>query len=136
MTLQKIEVALMAPGLERDWRDTLAEWTDATPEQAAMVLRRIFSLRNEFLQAARDIADPETLEMVTAIHYIELKCHWIMLNTQVNYRTVFKEETDMSLAYQASLVSQLLEALERLIDEDDVDRIIQFLAEPVALKAA
>jgi len=134
MELCSIERALLAPELRRNWEDTLAEWTEAAPGQAEAILDRMVSVRDEFLQAARDIDDPETLDMVAAIRYIEMKSHWIMLNTQVNYITVFKGETDLGIAYQASLVSQLLEALEKLIDEQDVHRIIEFLSEPLTLR--
>lgn len=134
MYLKSIEEALSAPLLMRNWQETLNEWTDAGPGQAQAVLERMVILRDEFVQASRDIDDPETLDMVAAIRYIGLKSHWIMLNTQVNYIMAFKGETDMALAYQASLVSQLLEVLERLIDEQDVTRIIEFLSQPVTAK--
>lgn len=69
--------------------------------------------------------------MVVAVRFIELKSHWILLNTQINYKLVSKGEVDMSLAYRASLISQLLEALEHLIEPEDIDRIIDFLSEPL-----
>ncbi|MGI4788642.1 MAG: hypothetical protein ACRYFS_07305 [Janthinobacterium lividum] len=134
MELTTIEAALMAPQLMQDWKDTLEEWTAATPLQSLTVLNKIIAQRDEFLQAARDIDDSETLDMVAAIRYIELKCHWIMLNTQINYLAVFRGETDMSAAYYASLISQMLEPLEHLIGEEDIHRILDFLTQPLMPK--
>ena len=135
MRLAEIESVLTAPELEQNWRDTLAEWPDATPAQTNEVLEWTMALRDQFLEAAREIDDEETLEMITAIRYIEMKSHWILLNTQINYSMVSKGEADMALMYRASLVTQLLEGLERLIDQEAVERIIDFLSEPVTLAA-
>ena len=131
MLLQVIEAALNAPDLVQNWRDTLAEWPDATPDETREVFGWAISLRDQFLEAAREIDDPETLDMVLAIRYIELKSHWILLNTQLNYSMVIKGYADQSVVYRASLVSQLLAVLEQLIDDTNRDRIIAFLTEPI-----
>ncbi len=131
MDLQVIEACLNAPELVQEWRDTLLGWTETVPSERADVLNWAVTLRDQFLETAREIDDPETLDMVLIVRYIELKSHWILLNTQINYEMVRKGHNNQKAVYQASLVSQLLAALEPLIDEDHIERIIEFLTEPV-----
>jgi hypothetical protein len=132
MLLHVMETALASPTLIENWRDTLKEWTEASEEQRAAIFDWTMAMRDQFLEASRDIDDPETLDMVLAVRYIEMKSHWILLNTQINYGLASKGEADMNLAYRASLISQLLEALELLIEPEDIDRIIDFLSEPLS----
>ena len=132
MQLYVMEALLTAPTLIQSWRDTLAEWSEATEAEREQVFKWAVNLRDQFLEAARDIEEPETLDMVSAVRYIELKSHWILLNTQINYGLVSKGKADMCLAFRASLISQLLETLEHLIEAGDIDRIIEFLSEPLS----
>ena len=134
MQLQFIEATLLDPQLVCGWKETLMGWEGATRQQVADVITWVAAQRDQFLTAVRDINDPETLDMVVAVRYIELKSHWIMLNTQINYVSASGGEPSMSLMYRASLITGLLEMLERMIDEDDIERIISFLTEPVSLK--
>jgi hypothetical protein len=131
MQLKTIIEALSVPALEQRWVETLAEWSDAPAGEADACRKWVCSLRDEFLQAAIDIDDEETLDTVTAVRYIELKSCWIMLNTQIGYRVAVKGINADTLAYKASLVSQLLECIEGLLDAEILERILSFLAEPI-----
>ena len=136
MQLQFIEATLLDPQLVNNWKETLMGWEGATRQQVAGVITWIAGQRDQFLEAVREINDPETLDMVVAVRYIELKSHWILLNTQINYVCASGGEPNMVLMYRASLITGMLEMLERMIDEDDIDRILSFLTEPVGLKEA
>ena len=81
--------------------------------------------------AARDIEEPEELELTTVIQYIELKSHWIKLNTQLNYQMFKRGESDRATMFRAALISSTLSRIEPLIADADIRRITDFLANPI-----
>ena len=131
MTPKKIQAVLLNPEIETIWMDCLAGWEDGTKEQIATVLQIVRDLRDRFIEMANDVDDPETLATSVAVRYIELKSRWIMLNTQIQFRTVRGDELDMAQVYEASLTSLLLEKFEELLDFSDVTKITSFLSQPI-----
>lgn len=131
MEVATLEASLLDPGIEATWTDCLSGWVEATAAERQAVLDWAKGLREEFLQVARDVDDPDEVDYALAIRYIELKSHWIMLNTQINYQTVHRGGAGQELLFRASLISLLVLAIEPLLKSADIDKITDFLAEPI-----
>ncbi len=78
-----------------------------------------------------DIKDIEEIPVTLALKYIETKCRWINLNTQINYR-LMRTGVPMELEmYRASILSHLLLRMEALLPPQDLQTICDFLSQPV-----
>lgn len=89
------------------------------------------SVINNFLKILEDVEDEEELRVLLFSKYVELKCFWKQLNTQVQYQNFNTGNTDSMLIIQASLITYILIAIEPLIHEEDLAEIQQFLTKPI-----
>ncbi|MBM9546070.1 hypothetical protein JWG40_03520 [Leptospira sp. 201903074] len=89
------------------------------------------SVVNNFLKILEDVEDEEELRVLLFSKYVELKCFWKQLNTQVQYQNFNTGNTDSKLIIQASLITYILIAIEPLIHEEDLAEIQQFLTKPI-----
>lgn len=89
------------------------------------------SVINNFLKILEDVEDEEELRVLLFSKYVELKCFWKQLNTQVQYQNFNTGNTDSKLIIQASLITYILIAIEPLIHEEDLAEIQQFLTKPI-----
>ena len=80
---------------------------------------------------ADEINTLEDLERGVAIQYIEVKCHWTMLNTRIQNQTSSDGMADDDLIYRATCVSLIIEGLEPLLSQERVDKLTNMLAEPL-----
>ncbi|MEM1125586.1 MAG: hypothetical protein AAGI71_02965 [Bacteroidota bacterium] len=128
--LQQLEDALVNGDLDDRWTSSLETW-DTTPVERAQALALVAQLRDQFIEAARDIEDEDELPTTAALEYIQLKSRWYRLNTQMNYQLFKQGEASPDVQYQGTLVSQLLAEIEPFIDPQDVSRITQFLTDPI-----
>lgn len=126
----RIEEALLG-ALDDQWDEVLGEWIEATPSERKAVRAYVSGLRNRMLRALLDIDTEEELERGLATQYIEVKCHWTMLNTQIQHQTARSGEPDEDLIYRATCVSLIVQNLEPLLSQEHVDRLTSFLAEPL-----
>jgi len=133
--LDEIESTLLDDELTRIWTSCLEGWVEGSLEQRAEVLAWVQARRDDCLTVAREVREGEDLAYVLAIRYIEFKSHWIMLNTQINYRLEHRGTLDSQSAYQASLISLLMQALEPLLDRRDIESISSFLSQPLLSQA-
>lgn len=129
--MEKIEQALLNPELETQWQSVI-DSMDISDQKKASNLAWVRALRDDFLRIARDVTDESELYTVLAVRYIELKCHWIMLNTQIQYQTFRRGMADQNVVIKASLTTSMLSEIEPLIPQDDIDNINRFLSEPVS----
>ena len=83
------------------------------------------------LESLLEIDSLDELERGLAVQYIEVKCHWTMLNTQIQNQTAENGRPDDSLIYRATCVSLILQALEPLVSRKRVDGVTDFLVEPL-----
>lgn len=127
---------LFDPSLERELDGCLAAWTTATPEELTSTRAWIKAQRHDFVEMAAEIDDREELELSIAVRYIELKSHWMMLNTKIQYSLFRAGEAPDVLMYRASLVSHVVGTLEQLLTPSDIERITRFLAQPINRGAA
>ncbi|PSQ97782.1 MAG: hypothetical protein BRD55_01185 [Bacteroidetes bacterium SW_9_63_38] len=117
--------------LDDQWAEVLDEWRGAAPSQRKAVKAYVSGLRNRILRALLDIDTEEELQRGLATQYIEMKCHWTMLNTQIQHQTARDGQADENLIYRATCVSLIIQNLEPLLSQERVDNLTAFLAEPL-----
>jgi hypothetical protein len=131
MLREQIEAALDAAKMESYWDACMEEWDEGTPEQKNALKREMHEQREAFLSLLKDVDDPETLDMVSAIEYVEVKSRWIRYNTQLQFQAVFKGEASMELMCRAALTTSFLICLEPLLQPEDLEKITDFLSQPI-----
>jgi hypothetical protein len=126
----RIEDALRG-SLDTQWEGVLDEWTSAAPSERKAVQAYVSGLRNRILRSLLDIDTEEELQRGLATQYIEMKCHWTMLNTQIQHQTARDGEAEQDLIYRATCVSLIIQSLEPLLSQERIDNLTAFLAEPL-----
>lgn len=126
----RVEEALRG-ALDRQWREVIDEWTSGAPSERKAVQAYVSGLRNRILRTLLEIDTEEELQRGLATQYIEMKCHWTMLNTQIQHQTARDGEPDESLLYRATCVSLIVQNLEPLLSQERIDNLTAFLAEPL-----
>ena len=132
MNLAQIRTALTAPELSQMWAESCEQIEGVSKDAQERCVQEISERRDEFLKVAEEVDDDEELEVTAALKYIELKSHWIMLNTLLNYQVFRKGESNPEQMLRASLASRLMLTVEALIGGQDLSKITKFLAEPIA----
>lgn len=126
----RIEDALRGD-LDTQWNGVLDEWASAAPSERKAVQAYVSGLRNRILSSLLDIDTEEELQRGLATQYIEMKCHWTMLNTQIQHQTARDGEAEQDLIYRATCVSLIIQNLEPLLSQERIDNLTAFLAEPL-----
>ncbi len=126
----RIEDALRG-SLDTQWEQVLDEWTSAAPSERKAVRAYVSGLRNRILRSLLDIDTEDELQRGLATQYIEMKCHWTMLNTQIQHQTARDGEAQEDLIYRATCVSLIIQSLEPLLSQERIDNLTAFLAEPL-----
>ncbi|WP_022836085.1 hypothetical protein [Salisaeta longa] len=124
-----IEAALRED-LDDQWTEVLGNWEGSTSAQRRAVHMYVSGLRNRICKGLLNIETPDELMRGLALQYMEMKCHWMMLNTQIQQQTFDNGRADESLMYRATCVSLIIQALEPLLERERVDTLSRFLSEP------
>jgi hypothetical protein len=127
---ERIEDTLRG-SLDEQWEEVLDQWEGAAPSERKAVQAYVSGLRNRILGALLDIDTEEELQRGLATQYIEMKCHWTMLNTQIQHQTAHDGGPDEDLLYRATCVSLIIQSLEPLLSQERIDNLTAFLAEPL-----
>ncbi len=127
----RIETALREP-LEEQWEEVLEQWSSAAPSDRKAVRTYVSGLRNRVLESLLAIDSLEELKRGLAIGYVEMKCHWTMLNTRIQHQTAQNGRPAEPLVYRATCVSLIVQALEPLLSREYVKGLADFLAQPLA----
>jgi hypothetical protein len=127
---ERIEDTLRG-SLDEQWEEVLDQWEGAAPSERKAVQAYVSGLRNRILGALLDIDTEEELQRGLATQYIEVKCHWTMLNTQIQHQTARDGGPDEDLLYRATCVSLIIQSLEPLLSQERIDNLTAFLAEPL-----
>jgi hypothetical protein len=96
------------------------------------VRRDVAKLRDRILDSLLSIDTVDELRRCLAVGYVEMKCHWTMLNTRIQHQTAQNGRPDEPLIYRATCVSLIVQALEPLLSRKHVEGLADFLAEPLA----
>lgn len=134
MELKIIKENLKNESFSRSVRENIEDWgksfeTDKEDEKLMQVW--FDSVIDNFLKILEDVEDEEELRVLLFSKYVELKCFWKQLNTQIQYQNFNTGNTDSKLMIQASLTTYILIAIEPLIHEEDLVEIQQFLTKPI-----
>lgn len=125
-----VEAALQE-SLEEQWATVLDQWSEATSDQREAVRSYVAGLRDRMLDSLLTIDSVDELKRGLAIAYVEMKCHWTMLNTKIQHQTAANGRPAEPLIYRATCVSLIVQALEPLLDREYVEDLSDFLAEPL-----
>lgn len=131
MDRQKVMTQLTDPALGQQIAEALRTWPNADAGDIAKTVDWVMAVRSNFVSLLREVDDDGELVTTLAINYIELKSHWIALNTKINYQNFRRGACDSRVAFQATGISMLLGQLESMIEQSDLDKITEFLAAPV-----
>lgn len=116
--------------LNDQWQEVLDHWEEGESSQKRAVKAYVSGLRNRMLSGLLEIDTMDELNRAIAIQYIEMKCHWTMLNTRIQNQTARNGQANNNLVYRATCVSLIIQALEPLLSQERVDNLTTFLAEP------
>lgn len=127
----RIETALR-DSLEEQWTEVLGQWSGAAPSEREAVRTYVAERRDRVLDCFLAIDSLEELKRSLAIGYVEMKCHWTMLNARIQHQTVQRGRPKNSLVYRATCVSLIVQALEPLLSREYGEDLANFLAEPLS----
>jgi hypothetical protein len=128
---ERAETALRDP-LEEQWDEVLGQWDGASSADRQSVRAYARELRDRVLDSLLAIDTVDELQRCLAVGYVEMKCHWTMLNTRIQHQTAQNGRPDEPLIYRATCVSLIVQALEPLLRRKHVEGLADFLAEPLA----
>ena len=132
---EKAIAVLQDPAFEPMVREALMTWDNPDPRVVERTLAWIRAMRHDLVALLESIDDEQAPETI-AINYIELKTRWIALNTKVNYQQFRTGVSDPEIAFRGTACSMLLGQVESLLTADDITKITEFLAQPIARLAA
>lgn len=127
----RIEATLRDP-LEEQWTEVLNQWADGTPSERRAVRTSVSRLRDRLLDSLRALRSLEDLERGLALGYVEVKCHWTRLNTQIQHQTAQGDQFAESLLYRAACVSLIVQALDPLLTRESVEGAANVLVESLS----
>lgn len=124
--------AALRESLEEQWEEVLDQWSGGEASERKAVWTYVSNLRERVLDSLLAIDSLEALKRGLAIGYVEMKCHWTMLNTQIQHQTVQNGRPAEPLLYRATCVSLIVQVLEPLVSREYVEGLVDLLAEPLA----
>jgi hypothetical protein len=127
----RVETALRDP-LEEKWDEVLGQWSGAARSDREAVRTYVTELRDRVLEGILAIDSLDEFKRGLALGYVEMKCHWTMLNARIQQQTAQSGRPEEPLIYRATCVSLIVQALEPLLSREHVEGIADFLAEPLS----
>lgn len=134
MELHFIKDKLTNHSFTRSVSENLDDWVigfEQNQEQKKQIQSWFDSVIHQFIHILNDVEVKEELSVLLFSKYVELKCYWKQLNTQIQYQNFNRGDADPDLIIKASLTTYILIALEPMIHEEDLTEIQQFLTKPI-----
>lgn len=97
----------------------------------ATALSFVENQRRHMVGVLTQIDDLPDLAMAIAVQYVELKSRWIGFNTKMNYSMFRKGACDAADQFMAGATSAFLGHVEAMIDPADIEKITDFLSQPL-----
>lgn len=130
--IEELKSQLQDEALVEDWESDIDGMIDSEDTRNEL-LDWITGLRDEFIEFVDIVDDEEEIYGALINRYIELKCHWTMLNTKMQYQAVNTGNPDQSLMVKGTLASKLLDKLENMLGGREVAELTDFLADPLEI---
>ncbi|WP_141491656.1 hypothetical protein [Longimonas halophila] len=127
---QAIHEALEDP-LDAQWDTVLDEWDRGSTAQRRAIRAYVSGVRNRIVQTLDDLEEVDDIRQALGVQYLEMKCHWTLLNTQIQSQTARNGAPDEALMYRATCVSLIIQAIEPLLSQERINTLTQMLAEPM-----
>lgn len=127
---QAIHEALEDP-LDAQWDTVLDDWGGGTTAQRRAIRAYVSGVRNRIVQTLDDLEEVDEIRQALGVQYLEMKCHWTLLNTQIQSQTARNGSPDEALMYRATCVSLIIQAIEPLLSQERINTLTQMLAEPM-----
>ena len=131
LDVEKLKETLVSDELDEKWDEIIEDHLDDKAEQI-ILSNWVQDYRDEFLELIEDVQNREEIAQSLRIRYIEIKCHWMMLNTRMQYQAVETGSPSQNLMVRGSLISHLLEKLEQFLETDEIEELANFLSQPMA----
>ncbi|TGL04913.1 hypothetical protein EHQ43_11580 [Leptospira bouyouniensis] len=134
MELMIIKEKLTSPSFIRSVTENIEDWIIGFSQQdqnKKNIQSWFDSVIHQFIYILDDVEVKEELSVLLFSKYVELKCYWKQLNTQIQYQNFNKGEADPELIIKASLTTYILIALEPMIHDEDLNEIQEFLTKPI-----
>jgi glutaredoxin-related protein len=132
--LATVESVLRHPIFREDIAHNLQAWREdysVTDQDFKETKTWVEKLINDFLELLRDVEVDSELSVTIFTKYIELKCFWKLLNSQIQYQNFKTGSANTVLIGKASLTTFVLIAIEPLINEAELVEIQEFLTRPI-----
>ena len=133
--LHTVQERLASDVMESKWREILSEWSgdDATKESLVHWVR---AERDNTIELAESATHEDDLETSVMIRYIELRSQWIRYNALTNYLRLRSGRESREMMLRGVLASSLVEALEPVINKNDLRKACDFMVAPLLSPAA
>ena len=122
-----LENLLDRNGLIATWDGQLSGWENATDTQRQVCRDSVATLRDQFMVLWQDVPDESERQGLLSIFYLQLKSHWILLQTQVSYQ-IEAGHINQEIFYRSGLLSHLLGVIEPLLPPGLAYNVGDFLA--------
>ncbi|XDD45357.1 hypothetical protein AB3N60_11575 [Leptospira sp. WS39.C2] len=134
MELHYIKEKLTSENFNRSVSENIEEWMIGFKQNETdkkNIHLWFDSIIHQFIDILADVEIKEELSVLIFSKYVELKCYWKQLNTQIQYQNFNTGEANPKLIIKASLTTYILIALEPLIHDEDLNEIQEFLTKPI-----
>ncbi len=132
--LATIEAVFNDPAFKEDIAHNLQSWREdySVPDNDFKTTKSwIEGMIYDFLELVRDVEEDSEMSVTVFTKYIELKCYWKQINSQIQYQNFKTGSANTVLIGKASLTTFILIAIEPLINETELAEIQEFLTKPI-----
>lgn len=119
VTVEAIEQALCVE-FEQAVSDMITTWPQSSALQQGRVKTWIDEIRDDIVNFARDVQDPEQLRESMGFTFVELYSKWLVINVQYQYQTS-KGIIDLESHYRNTCLSLLLHTTQRFCDKSAIE---------------
>lgn len=129
--ISELESSLTSPELAKSWSEVFENTSGLKTDQIIALKKWIQDYRDQFLQQLKDVTFDEGLEIILPLKYIEIKCYWIMHNTQIQFQAMMTGDTNPIDLARGSLISILLSNFEKFVNTTIKEQVEAFISQPM-----
>jgi hypothetical protein len=129
-TAADVNAALNSPELINGWAATL-NGSHLPMDRQVSLKKWISEFRDQIVKQINDVEFVDSLSVILALRYIEIRAQWNGINTQIQFQMFRGQDPDPDLTVRGSLTSSLISEIERFIRSEDKDQADAFLDNPL-----